>query len=187
MKLNIALILMGSLLIEGCGKTEDAGVPSPVESAGVSAPVVEIEAEPVVTEPAGSQPAEADVQAVSKVRYYEVPGCPLCVNIKAAMTDLEESFGGEVEFETVKASDEKLQEMKQWQLGSHGLVGFTPEGDSKVTIPGHNWGATKESARAAVEQKINELLGKSEPGQIAPETLEGDSPGHSHGDHGHKH
>ena len=43
-------------------------------------------------------------------------------------------------------------EIQEYELGSHGMVGFTPEGKPKVTIPGHKFGEVDLVA------KVEELL-----------------------------
>ena len=58
------------------------------------------------------------------------------------MRELEQEYEGRVRFEIVPAEQtaERADELKQYELGSHGLVAFDAEGVPRAHIPGHMFG-----------------------------------------------
>lgn len=75
------------------------------------------------------------------------------------MRDLQKDYGDRVDF-TVEVGQPAEIEKKaeQYDLGSHGLVGFGTDGKPRVKIPGHDFGKDPSTARAAIEEKVKELL-----------------------------
>jgi hypothetical protein len=66
----------------------------------------------------------------------------------------EGTYRGKVNFYVIEVdSDHVKAEVKRWPgLGSHGLIGTTPDGQLKVVIPGHQFG------KVEIIEKIDELL-----------------------------
>lgn len=69
------------------------------------------------------------------------------------MRELEKDtkYEGKVRF-TVKAVQENSDEVKAFDIGSHGLVGLTSDGKLATKIPGHNFG------KGEIIQAIDTLL-----------------------------
>jgi len=67
---------------------------------------------------------------------------------------LSPSYEGKVKFEVIDVSTQEHKDaIKGYDLGTHGLVGLSPDGNLKVKIPGHEFGKDEITA------KVKELLG----------------------------
>jgi hypothetical protein len=65
--------------------------------------------------------------------------------------ELEKEYEGRVRFEIVPVYGRE-QEVRGFDLGNHGLVGFDAGGNARVFLRGHQYG------RAEVAAKVEELL-----------------------------
>lgn len=67
------------------------------------------------------------------------------------MGELEGEYEGRVRFEIVSAEETaaRADELVKYELGSHGLVVFDPEGVPQAHIAGHEFG--REEIIAAIE------------------------------------
>lgn len=56
------------------------------------------------------------------------------------MGELQEEYEGRIEFTIVPPGEtaELGHELEEYELGSHGLVGFSPDGEVVATLPGHS-------------------------------------------------
>jgi len=72
--------------------------------------------------------------------------------------ELEPEYEGRITFVLIPADEtaERADEIEAYGFTEkrHGLVGFTPEGDPLVKMPGHNFG--KEELVAAIEVLLAE-------------------------------
>jgi hypothetical protein len=66
----------------------------------------------------------------------------------AAVRGLEQEYEGRVRFEIIPAEETAARgdELKQYELGSHGLVAFDAEGVPRARIPGHTFGRAEIAA-----------------------------------------
>ena len=75
------------------------------------------------------------------------------MKVVAAVGELEEEYGDEVDFVIVSAEDTKARQDEIVEYGfaekMHGLVTFDADGQVGATLPGHNFG--KEEIRGALE------------------------------------
>ena len=58
------------------------------------------------------------------------------------MRELEIEYEGRVSFDVVSPEDtaKRAAELQQYDLGSHGLVGFDADGVERAHVPGHQFG-----------------------------------------------
>lgn len=83
----------------------------------------------------------------------------LCSKIGAAVRELEPEYSGKVRFRVIPIKgDAEREEVKSFDIGTHGLVGLTPEGEVRVKIPGHEFG------KPEIQEKTDELLSGAAPG-----------------------
>lgn len=76
------------------------------------------------------------------------------------MRELETEYAGRIRFEIVQVYGRE-EEVRGFGLGNHGLVGFDPEGNAKVFLPGHQYG--REEVVAKVEELLR-IVHESRPG-----------------------
>ena len=57
------------------------------------------------------------------------------------MGELQKEYEGRIRFTIVPPGDtaELGRELEEYELGSHGLVGFSPDGEVVATLPGHSF------------------------------------------------
>ncbi|MGQ0613984.1 MAG: hypothetical protein ACT4PV_09635 [Planctomycetaceae bacterium] len=72
------------------------------------------------------------------------------------MSELEKEYAGRARFNVLLATGRE-EEIKRFELGSHGLVGFDAAGEAKVKLPGHNFG------RDEIVAAIGKLLDERQP------------------------
>lgn len=75
------------------------------------------------------------------------------------MRDAARTHAGKVKLTVVEGPAAEIKELAaKHELGSHGLVGFGPDGAVKVRKKGHTWGASPEEAAAGVAQAVTDVL-----------------------------
>ena len=69
------------------------------------------------------------------------------------MRGLEEEYRGKVQFTVLSAASlDAKAEIKEYELGSHGLVALSAAGEKVHTIPGHEFG------RDEIVEAVQKLL-----------------------------
>ena len=69
------------------------------------------------------------------------------------------NYEGKVKFEVINVStQEHKDEIKGYDIGNHGLVGLSSEGNLKVKIPGHEFGKDEITAKIdELQTALNQL------------------------------
>ena len=78
------------------------------------------------------------------------------MKVVAAVRELEneKTYEGKVQFTLVPHTQEGFdEEVAQWDIGSHGLVGLNPSGKAVTKIEGHSFG--KDEIVRAVEDLLD--------------------------------
>ena len=72
----------------------------------------------------------------------------------AAVSELETEYEGQIVFTIIQPEYTKASgEVEAYELGTHGLVAFGPDGQVIATLPGHQFG------KPEIEEVIRKLLG----------------------------
>ena len=72
------------------------------------------------------------------------------------MRELEPEYEGRIDFVLVSPDDTKarVNELEEYELGSHGLVAFDAQGELRAHIPGHEFG--REEIVVVIEKVLPE-------------------------------
>lgn len=70
------------------------------------------------------------------------------------MRELQKEYEGRIRFTIVSPSQtaEREHDLEEYELGTHGLVGFSPDGEVVATIPGHSF--EREQIVGVIEQLL---------------------------------